>query len=198
MIQKANTTVKTIIEANRLTGIQKLVIFLALMALLLFAIHALRPVLLDIGIWTYPGTFLLSMLNAATVIFPTPGMAVIPLLARDFDPFWIGACAAGGATIGELTAYWVGTQGESSARRLGVFQSLRKPMDRHGTAILFVFAVIPLIPADIAGVLAGLTRYPIPRYLLVVGTANLIKFVLWAYAGASALGWLEVTTGFAF
>ena len=45
----------------------------------------------------------------------------------------------------------------------------------------------PLLPTDIASVLAGMTRYPLRKYLLCVGAANVIKMVIVTHIAAQSL-----------
>ncbi|MEE8471710.1 MAG: VTT domain-containing protein, partial [Dehalococcoidia bacterium] len=60
-----------------------------------------------------------------------------------------------------------------------------------GGPVIFVGSLVPLLPGDVAGIVAGSVRYPFRRYLALSVLGSMIKMVSIAYLGAGLLTRLE-------
>jgi uncharacterized membrane protein YdjX (TVP38/TMEM64 family) len=68
---------------------------------------------------------------------------------------------------------------------------MRWIMLRAGIPVLFLFSAFPLLPGDVASIVAGGVRYPIVKYLIVTGLGNVVKMTFIALAGIEGLQWLQ-------
>ena len=64
-------------------------------------------------------------------------------------------------------------------------------MKRFGGGLLFVSALVPFIPVDAAGLVAGSIRYPIPKFLVYVGAGKIISNAIFLYLSVEAFDRFE-------
>ncbi len=179
------------LASNELSPAQSLGLFAVFTTLIVALTMVLLPYLVVIGPWGYGAAFVINLLTSATVVIPAPGFASVILMARELDPLILGILAGVGGTIGELTAYWAGHQGGRAVNRSGIYRLIRRLMRRHGALVLFVTGLMPFLPVDAAGLIAGATRYPIPRFLVYLGMGKIIMTTLILYIAAQAFEWAE-------
>lgn len=163
---------------------------IAFAAIIVVPFYIFRESMDNLGDWGYLGAFLVNGLSNATIVLPAPGTFIIALMAEQFDPLLIGIAAGVGGTLGGMTSYVAGaintTEGEGRFAR-----SMRWVMNRAGIPVLFFFSAIPLLPGDVASIVAGSVRYPIKMYLFVTGLGNVLKMSIIAYVGIEGLDWLQ-------
>lgn len=131
----------------------------------------------------YIGIFLLSLLGNATVILPLPAILTAFVGGAFLNPFLVGIVSSLGATFGELTGYMAGLGGEEFVKNDPKFQKVNHWMDKYGLWAIFVLAAIPNPLFDLAGIVAGASKIPVYKYLVVVWLGKFIKFVTIAYLG---------------
>ncbi len=135
----------------------------------------------------YLGAFLICLVSNTSVILPVPGILIfIPLMAT-FNPILLGLAGAAGGTIGEITGYMAGYSGRGMIQDNRMYQRVEGWMGRWGAWVVFVFAVAPFLPVDIAGLVAGALRFPLWKFLLVVWGGKSLKYVALTLVGA--WGW---------
>lgn len=136
-------------------------------------------------LYGYLGIFLLTVVCSATIIFPLPGEAVLIAAGGALNPFWLGLVASIGGALGELTGYLAGYWG----RKIIVgeyqerYQQAERWMRRYGIPTVFVFALVPLLLFDLAGIAAGALRFPLWKFLLACWVGKLIRSLAEAYLG---------------
>ena len=139
-----------------------------------------------------PGLLIASIIVNATVfiVVPIVELAVIGLAAAQVYPPWLLGIVAGlGAGLGELTGYFVGSQGRNlvqhfSAKETGIMHRVQQMLSTHrwkGTATIFILASIPF-PFDVIGVAAGLAKFPLPNFFLAATAGKMLRFTVLAYA----------------
>ena len=57
--------------------------------------------------------------------------------------------------------------------------------------IVFASALIPFVPIDVAGLVAGAVRYPILRFLIYLGIGKVIMTATIMYLAARTFEWNE-------
>jgi len=139
----------------------------------------------------YPGVFAISLLGNATVILPAPSLAVVFAMGSVLHPLGVGLCAGPGEALGELTGYMAGYGGRAIIEKQEMYQRLERWMRRHGGWTVFVLSVIPNPVFDLAGIAAGVLRYPLWRFLLFCWLGKTIKTTIFAYAGAYSISFVE-------
>ncbi len=140
--------------------------------------------------YAYLGVFIVSMLSSATVVIPVPGIAVfIPLLVT-LNPVLVGVIGAAGSIIGELTGYAAGYSGRDLASRGKNYLRVERWMRKRGGLIVFLFAAVPVLPMDFAGVVAGALRYPLWKFVLIAWIGKTIKYVVIMLLAAWGVQWI--------
>jgi membrane protein YqaA with SNARE-associated domain len=137
--------------------------------------------------------FGLSALSSATLILPAPGLALTAVAGAAGAPVLIGMVAGLGQAVGELTGYAAGWSGRSLLPDNAGTAKLRGWLERRGTIVIFVLALVPNPVFDVAGIAAGALRMPVLRYLAAAAAGKVIKNVLVA-SGVSILGGLLVSS----
>jgi membrane protein YqaA with SNARE-associated domain len=132
----------------------------------------------------YPGIFLISLASSATVILPAPSLALVFALGGVLDPILVGLAAGLGETLGELTGYLAGYSGQAVIENREIYDRLHGWMRRYGLATIFLLSVFPNPFFDLAGIAAGVLRFPIGYFLTSCGLGKTLKTIVFALAGA--------------
>jgi uncharacterized membrane protein YdjX (TVP38/TMEM64 family) len=135
----------------------------------------------------YPGIFLISLLSNATIILPVPGVIITSAMGTIFNPFWVGITAGSGATLGELSGYLLGFSGQAVIENKVWYDRIRNWMGKFGDITVLVLAIIPNPFFDIAGMVAGVLKMPIWRFLIWTWLGKTIKMLAFAFGGATIM-----------
>ena len=138
----------------------------------------------------YLGVFLTCLVSNASIILPVPGILLFLPLLTVLNPVLVGLAGAAGGTIGEVTGYMAGYSGRAMVRNGPLYDRVEGWMKRWGAWIIFIFAAIPFLLVDIAGVVAGVLHFPLWKFLLVVWVGKSLKYVALLLLGA--WGWETV------
>ena len=141
----------------------------------------------ELGNWGYLGAFLIGLVSSATVFIPMPGLLLLFALGATFNPFLVGVISAAGGAIGELTGYALGYTGHSFISRSRIYIKTQNWMKRWGAAAIFVFALVPFLPIDVIGLVAGVSRFPVWKFLLATWGGKAILYTVMALGGT--WGW---------
>ncbi|MFC2034549.1 YqaA family protein [Chloroflexota bacterium] len=166
--------------------------FIPLLTLLLVVVITIvvflnRDRVAELGNYGYLGAFLVSLVFNATIVLPMPGFLLLFALGAVFNPVLVGLAGATGGTIGELTGYMAGYNGRGVIRSNKMYARTERWMRRWGAITIFIFALVPLLPFDLAGIIAGVLRFPVWKFLLICWVAKVLLYV--ALATAGAWGW---------
>ena len=140
----------------------------------------------------YPGIFLINLIASSAIVLPLPGAAFVFALGAVLNPFLVGIAAGIGSAIGEFTGYALGVGGRKALR--GRWKKQIDDVERlfqkyGGFLVIFIFAATPL-PDDIAGLFAGVLKYPIKKYFIAVLLGKLVLNLIIAYAGMYGTIWV--------
>ncbi|MFO7697528.1 MAG: VTT domain-containing protein [Anaerolineae bacterium] len=150
-----------------------------------------REQLAELGKYGYLGVFLVSILGNATIILPVPSLAVVFAGGSVLNPLIVGLVAGLGEPLGELTGYLAGYAGSAVVEDSARFRQIRDLVDRRGFLTLFVLSAIPNPVFDLAGIAAGMARYPVLGFLLPCWLGKTLKSIVIAYLGSLSLDWLS-------
>jgi membrane protein YqaA with SNARE-associated domain len=153
-------------------------------------IYLLRDQAKWLASFGYIGIFLLSILANATIILPAPGVAFVFGMGAIYNPFLVAVAAGVGAAIGELSGYLAGYSGNIVIQRNVHFQRLMWWMKKYGGWTILVLAFIPNPVFDLAGIIAGMLKMPLWKFILFCMIGKIIKMLLFAYAGSLSIPWL--------
>jgi len=138
----------------------------------------------------YLGAFLISITLNATVILPAGNFLVLAMLGATLPSATLVGLAGGiGAAIGELTGYMAGYSGQAIVKRHKVYDRLEGWVKKWGALTIFFLSVAPLF-FDLAGIAAGVLRFPIWKFFLACWLGRTILYIVIAWAGA--MGWEAV------
>jgi membrane protein DedA with SNARE-associated domain len=139
------------------------------------------------GALKYVGVFILSLAASATIIIPIPGLAMTSafgaISANSLDPLWFGIASGLGATIGELTGYMLGYSGRMAVPDNRTYERIVSWMSKWGDLTIFFLALVPNPLFDVAGLAAGVLKYPAWKFLLIGAAGRLPKHILFSYLG---------------
>ena len=139
----------------------------------------------------YPGIFLFSILANATILVPVPGVVFTSAAGAIFNPFWVSIAAGTGAAIGELSGYLAGFSGQAVVEDSKRYQQVVRWMEKYGDVTILVLAFIPNPLFDLAGVVAGLLKMSVWKFLTFCVIGKIFKMMIFAYAGDWVINLLD-------
>lgn len=174
--------------AKRLAGAALILLVLAISGWLAFA----RPDFESLGVYGYPGLFLIMAASSASIFVPLPGLATVVAAGSIANPFLVAIFGGMGSAIGEMTGYAAGYGGRSiiDDRNVRFLKYFERWLRSYVFLTLVVFAAVPNPFFDLAGVAAGSLGYPAKRFLFAVAIGKVLKCLLLAYLGKATLPFL--------
>jgi uncharacterized membrane protein YdjX (TVP38/TMEM64 family) len=180
------------VGSERLRGVMarygKPVTAFLLSVLITAAVFAVGDRLAELQALGYLGVFVIAVLGNATIILPVPGLAVVFAGGGVLNPLLVGLVAGVGEPIGELTGYLAGYGGSAVVEDAQRYERIRRWMERRGFATLLVLAAVPNPLFDVAGMAAGMLRYPVGKFLLACWLGKTLKAIVIAYLGSAFRG----------
>ena len=153
-------------------------------------IYLFREQLVALQSYGYLGVFLISILGNATIVLLVPSIAVVFAGGGVLNPLLVGLIAGVGEPIGELTGYLAGYGGSAVIEDRDRFERLQRWMTSNGFLTLLVLSAIPNPLFDLAGIAAGMLRYPVSKFLVAAWIGKSIKSIGVAYLGSKTLDWV--------
>jgi uncharacterized membrane protein YdjX (TVP38/TMEM64 family) len=150
------------------------------------AILAWHDRIKGLGQYGYLGVFLISLMGNATVVLPAPSLAAVFAIGSVLNPVLVGLAAGVGEALGELTGFLAGYGGRAVVEDRAAFQRLERWVGRYGLIVIFVLSVIPNPLFDLAGIAAGMLRFPLWQFLLSCWAGKTLKTMAFALAGAQS------------
>jgi uncharacterized membrane protein YdjX (TVP38/TMEM64 family) len=147
-------------------------------------LHPLEQRIQDFAWLAYLIVFGTSLLSNLTVIAPVVVGAAVMMTAADFyPPVLVALCAAAGGTLGELGGYYAGSLGKKvlANEYPEAYDRVAGWVDRYGMWAISFLAFQPIIPFDIAGLVAGASKMPAPRFVLACFLGKFPKYIILVY-----------------
>jgi uncharacterized membrane protein YdjX (TVP38/TMEM64 family) len=135
----------------------------------------------------YIGIFILSFLAYATVFLPAPGVAVVFAFGAIYNPFILALVAGTGAALGEFVGYLAGYSGQGLAEKTKIYERLEGWMRKNGFLTVFILSAIPNPVFDMAGVIAGVLKMPVLKFLTACWVGETIKMLIFSFAGSAVI-----------
>lgn len=180
---KADIILTQAVRLQRIVGILIVTLVIALSVTIFF----LGDQLEKLALYGYPGVFLLGALTSASVGIPGPGLALVFVLGRSLNPFWVGVLAGAGTTLGEIPAYLAGFGGSAIAGDHAALERINRWLEKHprfAGLLIFFLAVTPLPFFDFAAIAVGALKLPLRQFVLFALPGKIIKMLVLAYLGA--------------
>jgi uncharacterized membrane protein YdjX (TVP38/TMEM64 family) len=150
----------------------------------------------DLASTAYLVVFGITLLCNAAVLVPVvyPHLTVMIAAAGYWDPFTIALVASAGGALGEITGYYAGRLGKRIVpfEKAPGYDRLVGWMQRHGFWGILLVSFQPILPVDIAGLLAGASKLPLWKFLLPCWGGKLGKYLLACYLGEALLNLLPI------
>lgn len=143
----------------------------------------LRGHIQNFPVYGYPAVFLISLIGNATIILPTPSMAVVFGIGGALNPLAVGIVAGLGSALGELTGYLAGVGGRAIIENRDLYDRLEKWMRKGGVLVIFILAVIPNPAFDVGGMVAGASGMPVWHFLLAAWAGKSLRLTILALGG---------------
>jgi len=176
--------------SKRTLNIIRVVVLLAVIAVTIVLVIN-REKLQSLQAYGYPGIFLFSILANATILIPVPGVIFTSAMGAVFNPFWVSLAAGAGAALGELSGYLAGFSGQAVVEDSKRYDQVVSWMEKYGELTTLVLAFIPNPLFDLAGLIAGLLKMPLWKFLLYCVIGKILKMMMFAYAGDWVINFLE-------
>jgi len=136
-----------------------------------------------LGQMGYIGAFLAGFLGAGIPFFPS--YILIPLMATELNPLFVGVISGIGAGIGQYLHYYIGLGGRHlfSQENQARFERWGDRYGKYGAWLILFLAATPLTPDDMIWIPLGLMRYPKVKALAAGIIGKTILSLVYAYAG---------------
>lgn len=145
----------------------------------------------ELQFYGYPGIFLFSILANATILIPVPGVIFTSAMGAIFNPLLVSIAAGSGAALGELSGYLAGFSGQAVVEGSKRYKRIVRWMDKYGDITILILAFIPNPLFDLAGIVAGILKMPIWKFLVYCVIGKILKMMMFAYAGDWVMNLLE-------
>lgn len=143
----------------------------------------------------YAGIFLITLISNATVIIPVPGVMMVFAVGSVLNPFLTALLAGLGGATGEISGYLLGFSGQGFAQRSQRLMRIQEWMIENKKSrdlAVLILAAIPNPFFDLAGIAAGTLKIPVLRFWVACALGSILKYLLFAYLGDTALGFLRL------
>jgi membrane protein YqaA with SNARE-associated domain len=108
-------------------------------------------------------------------------------LGATFNPILVGITGAAGGAIGEISGFIAGYGGREFVKNNKLYIRAENWMRKWGSATVFMFALIPFLPIDIAGIAAGALHFPIWKFIVACFFAKVLLYT--GLTLATTWGW---------
>lgn len=155
-----------------------------LAALFDYLLSPLKDELKSFAWLAYLIVFAANLLSNLTVIAPVSvGAAIMLAAAKMYPPALIALFAAAGGTLGELGGYYAGTLGKKVLvnEYPEAYDRVTGWVKRYGVWAISFLAFQPILPFDIAGLVAGASRMRASRFLLACFLGKFPKYLIIIY-----------------
>ena len=174
---------------KKLNIIRGVVLLLVIALTVILVIY--RDKIQTLQAYGYPGIFLFSILANATILIPIPGVVFTSAMGAVFNPFWVSIAAGAGAALGELSGYLAGFSGQAVVENSERYKRVVQWMEKYGDITILVLAFIPNPLFDLAGMVAGILKMPVWKFLIYCVIGKILKMMMFAYAGNWVMGLLD-------
>ena len=134
--------------------------------------------------------FGVTLASNASILVPVAlHVSIMIAAAKYWNPVLIALVASVAGALGEITAYYAGYWGKRIiiAESTPGYERLAGWMDRHGPWGIFLISLQPILPFDVAGLLAGVSKLPLWKFLLPCWGGKFPKYLLACYLGEAFL-----------
>ena len=137
----------------------------------------------------YLTIFLVSMVVNLSLI-PLP-FAVSLMIAASaiWNPILVALAGSLGASLGEMSYYYLGYLSKKVAIPDDIvgYQTVKSWVDKYGMWAIAFLSFQPVIPIEIGGLVAGLAKYPLGKFLIALWIGKFPKYIILIYLGSALM-----------
>jgi uncharacterized membrane protein YdjX (TVP38/TMEM64 family) len=123
-------------------------------------------------------------------------IAVAETMAKvsPWGPVLVALAATTGGALGEITGYYAGYLGKRIAQveNMPGYQRLVGWMKRHGMLAIFLMSLQPILPFDVAGLVAGAAKMTLWKFLLPCWGGRFPKYLVACLVGPAIFNILHL------
>jgi membrane protein DedA with SNARE-associated domain len=180
---------------NKIIPLLALLLVIAIMVGIFYFYRHYPEMVSRLEDYGYLGAFLISLTLNATVVLPAGNILVLAVLGATLpSATLVGLAGAAGAAVGEITGYMVGYSGQAMVQRQRTYIRVEGWVKKWGAMTIFLVSIVPFF-FDLAGIAAGVLRFPLWKFLLACWLGRTILYIVIALAGAQ--GWEVILHYFA-
>ena len=141
----------------------------------------------------YLNVFFSTLVCNLTILVPVPvATPILIATATKWSPVMVALAASIGGTFGELSGYYAGYLGKRIAmtEQVAGYNRVTEWMNRYGIWAILFLAFQPVIPFDIAGLVAGAARVPMYKFLPALWAGKFPKYIILCYSGIGLIHFL--------
>jgi membrane protein YqaA with SNARE-associated domain len=138
----------------------------------------------------YLVVFGVTLASNASILAPVFIYISIMIAATKFcNPVLIALVASVAGALGEMTGYYAGYLGKRIIHLENTpgYEKLVVWMERHGPWGILLLSIQPILPFDVAGLLAGASKLPVWKFLLPCWAGKFSKYLVVCYLGEAFL-----------
>jgi len=139
----------------------------------------------------YLGLFFAGLISSSSIFVGLPPLYIIVFFSQalHLNPVLASIATGIGSAIGELTGYLAGLGGSVLIKKKS--KPIVRFFKKYGFVAIAVTAFLPF-PFDIVGILSGLSKYDIKKFLLATAIGKIAKCLLIASVGSLITSYLNV------
>ena len=133
------------------------------------------------------GVALFNFAAAATVFIPIPGYLATGFAGSIYNPILVAMASALGGTLGEGVGFAFGysTEKISNIRKHKIVMFIANLLHgKYGPLVIIVLAFIPNPLFDLLGVAAGISLYPLKKFLVLVFIGRFARDLIISFIGS--------------
>ncbi len=135
----------------------------------------------------YLTIFLVSLVVNLSLI-PLPfALSVMIAAAGTWNPILVALVGSVGASLGEMSYYYLGFLSKKVAIPDDIigYQTVKAWVDKYGMWAIAFLSFQPVIPIEIGGLVAGLTKFPLVKFLIALWIGKFPKYIILIYMGTA-------------
>jgi len=138
----------------------------------------------------YLVVFGVTLASNASILAPVFIYLSLMIAAAKFlDPVLVALVASVAGALGETSGYYAGYLGKRIIHLENTpgYEKLVVWMERHGPWGIFLLSLQPILPFDVAGLLAGASRLPLWKFVLPCWAGKFPKYLVVCFLGEAFL-----------
>ncbi len=133
----------------------------------------------------YGAVFLITLVINLSVL-PLPfALSVMIAASTQWNPVLVALSGSLGASLGEFSSYFAGYLGKRVAipGEAAGYRLMQRWMKKYGAWAIAFLSFQPILPFEIGGVVAGIAKMPVRRFLPAIWLGKFPKYLILIYAG---------------